>query len=71
MLSNDLIEDDYVEKIVEVFDRIGVGVSFYNDWMFWGVFDGYFGWIIFVIFCESLINYVVCEFNDIYKVVVS
>lgn len=37
--SNDPIEDDYAEKIVEIPDRgQGSGTS---DWMFWGVFDGH------------------------------
>lgn len=37
--SNDPIEDDHAEKIVEIPDRNeGAGSS---DWMFWGVFDGH------------------------------
>lgn len=37
--SNDPIEDDHAEKIVEIPDRSeGNGTS---DWMFWGVFDGH------------------------------
>lgn len=37
--SNDPIEDDHAEKIVEVPTRAeGNGTS---DWMFWGVFDGH------------------------------
>lgn len=35
--SNDPIEDDHAEKIVEVPSRS----SDSNDWMFWGVFDGH------------------------------
>lgn len=36
--SNDPIEDDHAEKIVEVPSRANSGNS---DWMFWGVFDGH------------------------------
>lgn len=38
--SNDPIEDDHAEKIVEIPGRAAEngGVS---DWMFWGVFDGH------------------------------
>lgn len=39
--SNDPIEDDHAEKIVEVPNR-SAGVEAGNsDWMFWGVFDGH------------------------------
>jgi pyruvate dehydrogenase phosphatase len=38
--SNDPIEDDHVEKIVEVPTSAG-GPDAKNDWMFWGVFDGH------------------------------
>jgi pyruvate dehydrogenase phosphatase len=36
--SNDPIEDDHAEKIVEVPSKSGSGN---DDWMFWGVFDGH------------------------------
>ena len=36
--SNDPIEDDHAEKIVQVPSR---GAEGNNDWMFWGVFDGH------------------------------
>lgn len=40
--SNDPIEDDHAEKIVEVPNRQnGAGSADNNDWMFWGVFDGH------------------------------
>lgn len=35
--SNDPIEDDHAEKIVEVPSRTDGS----NDWMFWGIFDGH------------------------------
>lgn len=38
LASNDPIEDDHAEKIVEVPSKAdGTG----SDWMFWGVFDGH------------------------------
>lgn len=37
--SNDPIEDDHAEKIVEIPDQSASHGS--NDWMFWGVFDGH------------------------------
>ncbi len=40
--SNDPIEDDHAEKIVEVPGRSGAGVGAENsDWMLWGVLDGH------------------------------
>ena len=41
--SNDPIEDDHAEKIVEVPQSVaatGDGAPS-SDWMFWGVFDGH------------------------------
>jgi pyruvate dehydrogenase phosphatase len=37
--SNDPIEDDHAEGIVQIPDRNGGSGS--SDWMFWGVFDGH------------------------------
>lgn len=40
--SNDPIEDDHAEKIVQVPSRSsGVVEGTSSDWMFWGVFDGH------------------------------
>lgn len=39
--SNDPIEDDHAEKIVEVPNRAAGAVGADSDWMFWGVFDGH------------------------------
>jgi pyruvate dehydrogenase phosphatase len=40
--SNDPIEDDHAEKIVEVPTRgAGAETGMNSDWMFWGVFDGH------------------------------
>lgn len=44
LASNDPIEDDHAEKIVEVPTKSAVGSvvsSDSSDWMFWGVFDGH------------------------------
>ncbi len=38
LASNNPIEDDHAEKIVEVASQQGTSN---NDWMFWGVFDGH------------------------------
>lgn len=39
--SNDPIEDDHAEKIVEVPNRSAGAETDSSDWMFWGVFDGH------------------------------
>ena len=39
--SNDPIEDDHAEKIVEVPARYAGADGANSDWMFWGVFDGH------------------------------
>jgi len=42
--SNDPIEDDHVEKIIELPQGLASSVpgqSSMGDWMFWGVFDGH------------------------------
>lgn len=44
LASNDPIEDDHAEKIVEVPTKSAAGSVVSNDssdWMFWGVFDGH------------------------------
>lgn len=38
--SNDPIEDDHSEKIIEL-PRASAAQSSTSDWMFWGVFDGH------------------------------
>lgn len=37
--SNDPIEDDHAEKIIEVPSKAEANTN--DDWMFWGVFDGH------------------------------
>lgn len=39
--SNDPIEDDHAEKIVQVPSRAAGAETDNSDWMFWGVFDGH------------------------------
>ncbi|OAA59439.1 protein phosphatase 2C [Cordyceps fumosorosea ARSEF 2679] len=63
--SNDPIEDDHAEKIVEIKALSTEAQS--NDWMFWGVFDGHSGWTTSATLRESLISYVARELNDTYK----
>ncbi|KAM5351942.1 hypothetical protein ACJ41O_004665 [Fusarium nematophilum] len=65
--SNDPIEDDHAEKIVQVPSRAVGAETDNSDWMFWGVFDGHSGWTTSATLRESLINYVARELNDTYK----
>lgn len=39
--SNDPIEDDHVEKIIELPTALAAAQNTKSDWMFWGVFDGH------------------------------
>ncbi|KAK5110109.1 hypothetical protein LTR62_006243 [Meristemomyces frigidus] len=67
--SNDPIEDDHVEKIVEVPNTIAAaedGKS-RSDWMFWGVFDGHGGWTTSAKLRQTLVSYVARELNATYK----
>ncbi|KAL2136704.1 hypothetical protein VTI74DRAFT_2115 [Chaetomium olivicolor] len=63
--SNDPIEDDHTEKIVEIPDRNGGNGS--SDWMFWGVFDGHSGWTTSAKLRQALVSFVGRELNDTYK----
>ncbi|KPM34928.1 hypothetical protein AK830_g11636 [Neonectria ditissima] len=65
--SNDPIEDDHAEKIVQVPSRSNPTDADNSDWMFWGVFDGHSGWTTSATLRESLISYVARELNDTYK----
>ncbi|CAK7267818.1 [Pyruvate dehydrogenase [acetyl-transferring]]-phosphatase 1, mitochondrial [Sporothrix epigloea] len=70
LASNDPIEDDHAEKIVEVPTKSAVGSAASNnstDWMFWGVFDGHSGWTTSAKLRQTLINYVARELNDTYN----
>jgi pyruvate dehydrogenase phosphatase len=65
--SNDPIEDDHAEKIVDFPSRAATGDQGKSDWMFWGVFDGHSGWTTSATLRESLINYVARELNETFK----
>ncbi|KAK4692893.1 pyruvate dehydrogenase phosphatase, partial [Lecanoromycetidae sp. Uapishka_2] len=67
--SNNPIEDDHSEKIVEVPQSVTpppAGAST-SDWMFWGVFDGHSGWTTSAKLRQTLISYVARELNSTYK----
>ncbi|RCI16167.1 hypothetical protein L249_2357 [Ophiocordyceps polyrhachis-furcata BCC 54312] len=63
--SNDPIEDDHAEKIIEVPPKMG-GQGGSQDWMFWGVFDGHSGWTTSATLRRNLISYVARELNSTY-----
>jgi pyruvate dehydrogenase phosphatase len=68
--SNDPIEDDHSEKIVEVPHGSPSATAERNlssDWMFWGVYDGHAGWTTSAKLRQTLINYVARELNTTYK----
>ena len=69
MPSNNPIEDDHAEKIVEVPQSVSPppeGTTS-SDWMFWGVFDGHAGWTTSAKLRQTLISYVARELNKTYK----
>ena len=67
--SNDPIEDDHVEKIVEVPNSTAAAADgkTSSDWMFWGVFDGHSGWTTSAKLRQTLVSYVARELNATYK----
>lgn len=69
LASNDPIEDDHAEKIIEVPQNITPASSegSNNDWMFWGVFDGHSGWTTSAKLRQALISYVARELNSTYS----
>jgi pyruvate dehydrogenase phosphatase len=62
--SNDPIEDDHAEKIIEVPSTSPESQP--SDWMFWGVFDGHSGWTTSAKLRQTLISYVARELNSTY-----
>ncbi|KAF2100962.1 protein serine/threonine phosphatase 2C [Rhizodiscina lignyota] len=67
--SNDPIEDDHAEKIIEIPGNVAAveeGTS-NSDWMFWGVFDGHSGWTTSAKLRQVLISFVARELNSTYK----
>ncbi|KAI0004802.1 protein serine/threonine phosphatase 2C [Xylariaceae sp. FL0662B] len=66
--SNNPIEDDHAEKIVEVaIPEAQDAEKSTNDWMFWGVFDGHAGWTTSAKLRQTLISFVARELNTTYK----
>jgi len=67
--SNDPIEDDHAEKIIEVPQSVAPidDNELSSDWMFWGIFDGHSGWTTSAKLRQTLISYVARELNDTYK----
>ena len=67
--SNNPIEDDHAEKIVEVPQTVvsPSADSVSTDWMFWGVFDGHSGWTTSAKLRQVLISYVARELNNTYR----
>ncbi|KAM3072502.1 [Pyruvate dehydrogenase [acetyl-transferring]]-phosphatase 1, mitochondrial [Clarireedia jacksonii] len=65
--SNNPIEDDHSEKIIELPQAGAEPASAVPDWMFWGVFDGHSGWTTSAKLRQVLINYVARELNNTYK----
>ncbi|KXT15262.1 hypothetical protein AC579_4843 [Pseudocercospora musae] len=67
--SNDPIEDDHIEKIVEVPNTTAAASDgkTSSDWMFWGVFDGHSGWTTSAKLRQTLVSYVARELNSTYK----
>ncbi|CAG8981943.1 hypothetical protein HYALB_00013824 [Hymenoscyphus albidus] len=65
--SNDPIEDDHSEKIIELPIGAPSAADVSSDWMFWGVFDGHSGWTTSAKLRQTLISYVARELNETYK----
>ncbi|KAI9688499.1 MAG: hypothetical protein M1822_001448 [Bathelium mastoideum] len=67
--SNDPIEDDHAEKIIEVPQSIAAteNGNASSDWMFWGVFDGHSGWTTSAKLRQVLISFVARELNETYQ----
>lgn len=71
--SNDPIEDDHAEKIVEVPSSVAAtddGATS-SDWMFWGIYDGHSGWTTSAKLRQVLISFAARELNSTYKAALS
>ncbi|EKD16893.1 pyruvate dehydrogenase phosphatase [Drepanopeziza brunnea f. sp. 'multigermtubi' MB_m1] len=65
--SNDPIEDDHVEKIIELPQSLATATKHASsDWMFWGVFDGHSGWTTSAKLRQVLVSFVARELNSTY-----
>lgn len=71
--SNDPIEDDHSEKIVEVPSTVAAteNGARHSDWMFWGIFDGHSGWTTSAKLRQVLISFAARELNRTYKAALS
>lgn len=67
--SNDPIEDDHAEQILEVPPSTAAaeGGATHSDWMFWGVFDGHSGWTTSATLRQSLIMFAARELGTTYE----
>ncbi|KAI9055057.1 hypothetical protein LZ554_000022 [Drepanopeziza brunnea f. sp. 'monogermtubi'] len=66
--SNDPIEDDHVEKIIELPQSLATATKHASsDWMFWGVFDGHSGWTTSAKLRQVLVSFVARELNSTYQ----
>lgn len=68
--SNNPIEDDRAEKLVQVpiQDVFNNNEKVETDWHFWSVFDGHAGWNTSAYLRDNLIDYVITELNNVYKI---
>lgn len=68
--SNNPIEDDRAERVVEVPLVVNSSSSTSDeamaDWMFWGVFDGHSGWTTSQFLKENLVKSVLNELDKVY-----
>ena len=67
--SNNPIEDDHVEKIVDISQTVSStdNGATSSDWMFWGVFDGHSGWTTSAKLRQKLVAYVARELSTVHK----
>jgi len=69
LASNDPIEDDHSEQIVQVPLVTPEDEEYSTDWHFWGVYDGHAGFSTSAKLREALIPHVVAELNKAYPAV--
>ncbi|KAI9832969.1 MAG: hypothetical protein M1826_000748 [Phylliscum demangeonii] len=71
--SNDPIEDDHSEKIVEIPASVAAthDQAPHSDWMFWGVYDGHSGWTTSAKLRQVLISFVARELITTYRAAVA
>lgn len=64
--SNNPIEDDRSEQIVQVPLLTEAGERIASDWCFWGLYDGHSGWTTSAKLRDSLIGSVISELDKVY-----